>query len=106
MSRYMLQRFIRKRVAKPNAQNNAAEYLRASTDHRELSIENQHVVIADYASRHGLEIVRSYTDPGRTGLTLRDRPGLKQLISDVQSGVAPFQIVLVFDVSRWGRFQD
>jgi DNA invertase Pin-like site-specific DNA recombinase len=28
------------------------------------------------------------------------------LISDVQSGTADFQVILVYDVSRWGRFQD
>jgi DNA invertase Pin-like site-specific DNA recombinase len=106
MSRYLLQRFARRRTSKASTQQCAAEYLRASTDHQELSVENQHVVIADYADRHGLSVVRSYTDPGRTGLTFRDRPGLKQLISDIQSGEAPFQVVLVFDVSRWGRFQD
>jgi DNA invertase Pin-like site-specific DNA recombinase len=32
--------------------------------------------------------------------------GLMQLIKDVQSGSAEFAHILVFDVSRWGRFQD
>ena len=31
---------------------------------------------------------------------------LKQLIEDVQSGAADFTTILVYDVSRWGRFQD
>lgn len=34
------------------------------------------------------------------------RHALQQLISDVQAGKADFQIILVYDVSRWGRFQD
>jgi len=28
------------------------------------------------------------------------------LIDDVRSGVADFSAILVYDVSRWGRFQD
>src|SRR6185295_17135826 len=31
---------------------------------------------------------------------------LKQLLDDVQSGKADFQAILVYDISRWGRFQD
>lgn len=34
------------------------------------------------------------------------RQALQQLIADVQAGKADFQIILVYDVSRWGRFQD
>jgi len=28
------------------------------------------------------------------------------LIADVESGAADFNVILVYDVSRWGRFQD
>ena len=35
-----------------------------------------------------------------------DYEGLQQLIRDVESGAADFTLVLVYDVSRWGRFQD
>src|SRR5262249_25574 len=31
---------------------------------------------------------------------------LKELIEVVQSGTADFSAILVYDVSRWGRFQD
>ncbi len=31
---------------------------------------------------------------------------MQQLIKDVESGSADFAIILVYDVSRWGRFQD
>ena len=31
---------------------------------------------------------------------------LQQLIKDVENRVADFQVILVYDVSRWGRFQD
>src|SRR5471032_3173386 len=40
------------------------------------------------------------------GLRIAGRQALQQLIKDVETGVADFQIILVYDVSRWGRFQD
>jgi DNA invertase Pin-like site-specific DNA recombinase len=84
----------------------AAQYVRMSTDYQRYSIENQAVVIAAYAQLHGLEIVRTYRDAGESGLKLKNRAGLIQLLDDVQSGRADFRHILVYDVSRWGRFQD
>src|SRR5512132_2828403 len=43
---------------------------------------------------------------GKSGLRLEGRDQLQRLIADVESGCADFQVVLVYDVSRWGRFQD
>src|SRR6266446_905241 len=84
----------------------AAQYVRMSTDYQRYSIENQAVVIAAYAQAHNLTIVRTYQDKGESGLTLRNRGGLIRLLDDVRSGNAEFGHILVFDVSRWGRFQD
>jgi DNA invertase Pin-like site-specific DNA recombinase len=70
------------------------------------STQNQAAAIAIYAARHNLTIVRTYKDEGLSGLTIQKREGLKQLIADVRSGGADFSRVLVYDVSRWGRFQD
>src|SRR5512134_1060525 len=84
----------------------AAQYVRMSTDHQQYSTENQAETIREYAQRHGLLIVRSYADEGKSGLRLEGRDQLQQLIGDVESGSADFQVVLVYDVSRWGRFQD
>ena len=77
-----------------------------STEHQQYSTENQGAVIAEYAERYGLRIVRSYADEGRSGLRIDNREALQQLISDVQTGSADFKVILVYDVSRWGRFQD
>src|SRR4029077_20666778 len=41
-----------------------------------------------------------------SGLRIDGRDALKQLIQDVQGGEADFSVILVYDVSRWGRFQD
>src|SRR5213078_2995586 len=77
-----------------------------STDHQKYSIQNQADAIASFAARKGYQIVRTYADEGRSGLRLEGRELLKQLLSDVQSGRADYEAVLVYDVSRWGRFQD
>jgi len=84
----------------------AAQYVRMSTDYQKYSIENQAVAIAAYAQLHGLSIVRTYRDDGESGLTLRNRAGLLKLLSDVNSHEVDFGHILVYDVSRWGRFQD
>jgi DNA invertase Pin-like site-specific DNA recombinase len=83
----------------------AAQYLRMSSDHQRYSIENQTAVIADHAASNGFEIVRSYIDAGRSGLTTAGREGLKALLRDVVAR-PPFATILVADVSRWGRYQD
>jgi DNA invertase Pin-like site-specific DNA recombinase len=77
-----------------------------STDLQKYSTLNQADAISAYAASHSLTIVRTYADEGRSGLTFDGRDALKQLIQDVQSGTADFQFILVYDVSRWGRFQD
>ena len=84
----------------------AAEYVRMSTEHQQYSTHNQADKIREYAKRRGLEIVRTYADEGKSGLSLEGRASLQQLIGDVESGRADFSLVLVYDVSRWGRFQD
>ena len=77
-----------------------------STEHQQYSTENQADKIREYAARRGIEIVRTYADAGKSGLRIDGRASLQQLIKDVESGSADFTIILVYDVSRWGRFQD
>lgn len=84
----------------------AAQYCRMSTESQSYSIENQKIVLSRYAQEHGREIIRSYEDPGISGLSLRRRRGLRQLLRDVLTRKAPFEEILVYDISRWGRFQD
>lgn len=84
----------------------AAQYLRMSTDHQRYSLGNQRAYIASFAKSRGIEIVRTYEDAGKSGVSVDRRPGLQRLLSEVLSGKAPFSTILVFDVSRWGRFQD
>lgn len=84
----------------------AAQYVRMSTEHQQYSIENQKAAIQEYAEKHGFTVVQTYTDAGRTGVVLKSRESLRKLLQDVMGGQAPFNAILVYDVSRWGRFQD
>ena len=84
----------------------AAQYVRMSTEHQRYSTENQSDAIRRYAEQRNIEIVHTYSDEGKSGLRIQGRDGLKQLIDDIQSGRADFEFVLVYDISRWGRFQD
>lgn len=77
-----------------------------STDHQKYSTENQSDAIRQYAEARGIEIVQTYADAGKSGLKIEGRDALRQLIDDVQAGNTDFKVVLVYDVSRWGRFQD
>ena len=84
----------------------AAEYVRMSTDHQEFSTDNQSTAIRAFAAARGYEIVRTYADDGKSGLRVDGRDSFKRLIDDVESGRADFSAVIVYDISRWGRFQD
>ena len=83
----------------------AAEYIRMSTDHQRYSRGNQAKVIREYAETLD-EVVRTYYDAGKSGLTYEGRDALKLLLADVLKGGTEFTLILVYDVSRWGRFQD
>ena len=84
----------------------AAQYLRMSTTNQLYSLANQRAAIARYAERHNFAVVETYVDSGRSGLTMRGRPGLTALLRDVVGNSRRFDAILVYDVSRWGRFQD
>ena len=84
----------------------AAAYVRMSTEHQRYSIASQLETIAEFAERRRMEISRIYEDAGKSGLSIAGRDGLSQLLEDVQSGSIKFSHLLIYDVSRWGRFQD
>jgi DNA invertase Pin-like site-specific DNA recombinase len=77
-----------------------------STEHQKYSPENQLEAIATYAGLFSMDVVQTYSDLGKSGLKLTNRPGLKALLHDVDTRRNNFRVVLVYDVSRWGRFQD
>ena len=84
----------------------AAQYLRMSTEHQRYSLDNQFEGIQRYAESHGFKVVHTYSDGAKSGVALKRRTGLRQLLQDVICGSPAYRAILVYDVSRWGRFQD
>ena len=84
----------------------AAQYVRMSTEHQQYSTNNQEDAILKYAVARGFEIVATYADEGKSGLNIGGRGALQRLLADIERGNPGFEAVLVYDVSRWGRFQD
>ena len=84
----------------------AAQYVRMSTEDQVYSTINQKAAIADYADSHGFEVVRTYADEGRSGVQLKGRAALQELLADVFGGRPGYNAILCYDVSRFGRFQD
>ncbi|MFZ0796649.1 MAG: recombinase family protein [Terriglobales bacterium] len=82
----------------------AAQYVRMSDEAQQFSIENQKAAIQEYAARHGFLIVKTYADAGKSGVIAKNRPALRELLKDVVSGNTGYEAILVYDVSRWGRF--
>lgn len=85
---------------------NVAAYLRMSTEHQQYSIDNQMQFIQKYADDHNMMIVRIYDDEGKSGISAIGRDNFKRLIKDVVTGELSVEALLVYDVSRFGRFQD
>lgn len=88
------------------APRRAAQYVRMSTERQDSSVAHQKSAIAAYAASRGYNIVQTYADEGVSGLLIDQRAGLKRLLADVLSGGPGFDVILVYDVSRWGRFQN
>ncbi len=84
----------------------AAMYVRMSTEHQQYSTENQAEAIHKYAETGNFEIIETYADEGKSGLNIEGREALQRLIHTVESGKARFKVILAYDISRWGRFQD
>ena len=79
-----------------------AGYVRLSRDDDKrnyVSIENQKLIINQYAADHGVVIDRWYEDDGISGYIF-DRPGFQQMMADLDKDI---DTVYVKDFSRLGR---
>jgi DNA invertase Pin-like site-specific DNA recombinase len=83
----------------------AAAYVRTATENQD-SASNQMDTIRKYADRRGIQIVKEYSDAGKSGLGAQGLESLAELIRGVQNGPINFSAILLHDVSRWGRFQN
>jgi DNA invertase Pin-like site-specific DNA recombinase len=84
----------------------AVMYVRMSTENQDYSTDHQRAKIREYAAAHSIPILREYVDDGKSGLDIKRRAGLLALMRDVQSPQRDFSHIIVYDISRWGRFQD
>jgi DNA invertase Pin-like site-specific DNA recombinase len=83
----------------------AAQYMFLAAQYVRMLTDIQADKIKEYAEAHGMEIVRTYADEGKSCLSVGGRPSLKKLVTDLGAGDVDFNVILVYDVSRWGRFQ-
>lgn len=90
----------------PQDRRRAAIYVRMSSRPQDRSIEHQCERLQRYADEHDVDVVKMYADSGKSGLRINGRDGLQELMDDVAAKKTDFEMVLVYDVSRWGRFQD
>lgn len=88
-----------------NLENVADLYIRVSTTEQAeegYSVEEQETKLRAYCQAMGFRIHRVCVDPGFSGATM-DRPGLKELISDVRRGQC--KKILVWKLDRLSRSQ-
>ncbi len=84
-----------------------AYYRHSAEDKQEQSIPIQKEHIKIFVQENALELIHEESDAGVSGLTA-NRPGFQRLLQDwiLNPNALDFTYVLVYDVSRWGRFQD
>ncbi|MBS3821806.1 MAG: recombinase family protein [Phycisphaerae bacterium] len=84
----------------------AVAYYRHSAEiGQENSVEIQQDDVRAFAEEHEIAIVKEFADRGKSGLNAEGRPAFNEMMEWVRTR-EDFALVLVLDVSRWGRFQD
>jgi DNA invertase Pin-like site-specific DNA recombinase len=83
-----------------------ALYIRRSTNERLQadSLKVQEQILRTYAREHKMEVVETFTDSA-SGTSTKHRTAFLRMVERITHG-APFNAVLVRDVSRFGRFFD
>jgi len=83
--------------------NRAVGYVRRSTDRQEQSIPDQKKALEEYAAEHGLRLAKFYVDDAISGTSTLGRRAFLQMIDDAQDTKRRFDIIVVYDVKRFGR---
>jgi DNA invertase Pin-like site-specific DNA recombinase len=81
-------------------------YVRRSTDRQEQSIPDQKKALEQYATDHGLRLAKFYVDDAISGTSTLGRRSFLQMIDDAQSASRKFDIIVVYDVKRFGRIDN
>lgn len=81
-----------------------AMYIRLSREDlrlgESLSVENQRILLTNYAEEQGWRNVTEYVDDGYSGVNF-DRPSFKRMMNDVHEG--KINLIICKDMSRFGR---
>ena len=67
------------------------------------SLEAQEERLRRHCEYHDMEIVRTYTDKGKSGSTIVGREQFQQMLNDIESQKDGVSYVLVYKLSRFGR---
>jgi site-specific DNA recombinase len=79
----------------------AAVYIRMSTDKQENSPERQRRQCEQFCATHGYEVVREYSDLGRSGTESKRRTEFQRMLADAKKGL--FKAIVVSEHSRLTR---
>ena len=83
--------------------NRAVGYVRRSTDRQEQSIDDQKKALEAYAVKNGLSLAKFYIDDAISGTSTLGRRAFQQMIKDAESPTRKFDLIIVYDVKRFGR---
>ena len=83
-----------------------AMYIRMSTDMQVDSPAIQEKQIREFAERYNITIVKTFTDLGASGMTVKGRDEFQALLDEVMQKRHTYSIILYLDETRWGRFVD
>ena len=83
----------------------AVYYVRQSTEGQDdlLSPESQIRKIKAFAEREGIEMVGGYEDIAISGSSTENRRGFQRMIADATSSKNLFEMIIVYDISRFSR---
>jgi DNA invertase Pin-like site-specific DNA recombinase len=77
-----------------------------SSEPQDCSVPFQQEWNRTFADKHGMQIITTYVDEARSGVTIRHRHQFKRMLEDVRCERPQWKAILCYDVTRWGRFQD
>lgn len=70
---------------------------------RDLSIPEQIRQIEEFCDKRGWAVLATFKDPGKSGAETANRPQFQRMIQAACSATRPFDLILVWDQSRFGR---
>ena len=95
-----------KKQTAPTRAKAVAYYRHSAQDRQENSIPIQREQVRKFAGENAIAIIEEFADAGKSGLSTDGRDDFKRMLEMVIDTSIKFEYVLVFDLSRWGRFQD